>query len=295
MAWYDEDSWLTAALSPNLSTILITFLVAIGLPILLHSFLYRKAAASTSLPTFLLVGPSGGGKTAFTTLTERNSLAQTHTSTQPLTIEALLPSPHIPASSHFRSAGDPAFERARHFLLLDTPGHGKLRHHATSILANPNSLRGIIFVVDAASLADESGLIEAASYLHDILLALQKRYTTATSSKAPPGIPVLIAANKMDLFTALPAGLVKVQLEKAITQVRAGRATALRDAGAALSGGEDEVDEEKEWLGEGGEGAFEFTQMQEVGTSVGVVGGNVVQGKERGDVEGWWAWIAELL
>ena len=68
MAWYDEDSWLTAALSPNLSTILITFLVAIGLPILLHSFLYRKAAASTSLPTFLLVGPSGGGKTAFTTL-----------------------------------------------------------------------------------------------------------------------------------------------------------------------------------------------------------------------------------
>ncbi|QRD06848.1 signal recognition particle receptor subunit beta [Parastagonospora nodorum SN15] len=99
----------------------------------------------------------------------------------------------------------------------------------------------------------------------------------------------------MDLFTALPAGLVKVQLEKAITQVRAGRATALRDAGAALSGGEDEVDEEKEWLGEGGEGAFEFTQMQEVGTSVGVVGGNVVQGKERGDVEGWWAWIAELL
>ncbi|QRD06847.1 signal recognition particle receptor subunit beta [Parastagonospora nodorum SN15] len=96
MAWYDEDSWLTAALSPNLSTILITFLVAIGLPILLHSFLYRKAAASTSLPTFLLVGPSGGGKTAFTTLTERNSLAQTHTSTQPLTIEALLPSPTSP-------------------------------------------------------------------------------------------------------------------------------------------------------------------------------------------------------
>jgi signal recognition particle receptor subunit beta len=68
MAWYDEDSWLTAAFSPNLTTILITILVALGLPILLHNLLYRQAAASTSLPTFLLVGPSGSGKTAFTTL-----------------------------------------------------------------------------------------------------------------------------------------------------------------------------------------------------------------------------------
>jgi signal recognition particle receptor subunit beta len=69
----------------------------------------------------------------------------------------------------------------------------------------------------------------------------------------------------------------------------------LRDAGAALSGGEDEVDEEKEWLGEGGEGEFEFSQMQEVGTSVNVIGANVVNGKEVGSVEGWWEWIGELL
>lgn len=68
MAWYDEDSWLTQALSPNLSTILITLAVALFLPILLHTFLYRKAASATGLPAFLLVGPSGGGKTAFTTL-----------------------------------------------------------------------------------------------------------------------------------------------------------------------------------------------------------------------------------
>lgn len=76
MAWYDEDSWLTAAFSPNLTTIIITFLFALGLPILLHAFLYRKAAASTSLPTFLLVGPSGGGKTAFTTLVRHHNLSK---------------------------------------------------------------------------------------------------------------------------------------------------------------------------------------------------------------------------
>ncbi|KAF2125046.1 P-loop containing nucleoside triphosphate hydrolase protein [Dothidotthia symphoricarpi CBS 119687] len=294
MAWYDEDSWLTAALSPNLSTIFISLLVAIVLPILLHTFLYRKVTP-TNLPTFLLVGPSGSGKTAFTTLTERNTVTQTHTSTAPLTVEALLPSPHVPASSHYRSAGDPAYERSRRFLLLDTPGHGKLRHFATAQLANPAHVKGIIFVVDAAAIAEEAGLNEAASYLHDVLLSLQKRYTESKTSKGPKEIPVLVAANKMDLFTALPASLVKVQLEKAISEVRNSRAKALRDAGAALSGGEDEVDEEKEWLGEGGEGAFEFEQMREIGTNVGVLGGNVVSGKEGGDVNAWWAWVGEQL
>jgi hypothetical protein len=68
MAWYDQDSWLTAAFAPNLSTIIVTCLVALILPVLVHTFLYRKAASSTGLPTFLLVGPSGAGKTALATL-----------------------------------------------------------------------------------------------------------------------------------------------------------------------------------------------------------------------------------
>jgi signal recognition particle receptor subunit beta len=68
MAWYDQDSWLTAAFSPNLTTILISLIVALGLPIIIHTILYKNAAAAATLPTFLLVGPSGGGKTAFTTL-----------------------------------------------------------------------------------------------------------------------------------------------------------------------------------------------------------------------------------
>lgn len=99
----------------------------------------------------------------------------------------------------------------------------------------------------------------------------------------------------MDLFTALPANLVKNSLEKTITEVRSNRAKALRDAGAALNGGEDEVDEEKEWLGEGGEGMFTFEQMRESGTSVTVIGGNVQAGKEGADVEQWWQWVAEQL
>jgi signal recognition particle receptor subunit beta len=225
---------------------------------------------------------------------ERSTTPQTHTSTSPQTISALLPHPYIPASSHYRSPGDPAFERSRRFLLLDTPGHGKLRHYATSQVSDPKSIRGIIFVVDAAALAEDAGLNDAAEYLHDILLSLQKRYTMSTTSKGPKAIPVLVAANKMDLFTALPANLVKIQLEKAITEVRTRRAVALRDAGAALGGDQEELDEEKEWLGEGGDGPFEFSQMQDVGMSVEVRGGNVV-GKEGGEVKGWWEWVGELL
>jgi signal recognition particle receptor subunit beta len=310
MAWYDEDSWATAAFAPRPATMALTFLLTILLPILLHSFLYRKSAPK-ALPTFLLIGPSGAGKTAFLTLVrtrsllredaeltcrqaERKAVAQTHTSTAPLTIEALLPDGHTPASSHYRSPGDPAYERSRCFHLVDTPGHGKLRHFASTQLANPINVRGVVFVVDAASVAEETGLVEAAEYLHDVLLALQKRYTGAKTSKGPKEIPVLIAANKMDLFTALPPNLVKLQLEKAISEVRKSKARGLKDSGAAIGGADDGLDEEKEWLGEGGEGSFDFGQMEEVGTGVTVKGGNVMGG-DVVDVDEWFEWIGELL
>ena len=76
MAWYDQDSWLTAAFSPTPAAMLITLFVALALPILLHTILYKKAAAAAQLPTFLLIGPSGSGKTAFATLVR-------YTTTQP--------------------------------------------------------------------------------------------------------------------------------------------------------------------------------------------------------------------
>jgi signal recognition particle receptor subunit beta len=200
----------------------------------------------------------------------------------------------MPASSHYRSPGDPAYERSRRFHLVDTPGHGKLRRFATMQLVNLTNISGIIFVVDAASVAEETGLNETAEYLHDVLLALQKRYTGAKTSKGPKDVPVLVAANKLDLFTALPAHLVQLQLEKAISEVRKSRAKGLKDSGVAMGGEEDGVDEEREWLGEGGEGSFEFAQMEEVGTSVTVKGGHVIGGESEA-TKSWFEWIAEQL
>lgn len=63
-SWQD---WLTLGLRPHPVTVIITFLIALALPLLVHSYLYRSAQ-STQLPAFLLVGPSGSGKTSLLTL-----------------------------------------------------------------------------------------------------------------------------------------------------------------------------------------------------------------------------------
>lgn len=149
----------------------------------------------------------------------------------------------------------------------------------------------MIFVVDAADLAPGSdGLRAAAEYLHDVLrLAVQRQRGRKNEWK------FLVAANKLDLFTALPAGLVRTVLEAEIEQVRRGRERGLLDSGGvgdgeAGSGGGDE----DEMLGDGGEGAFRFEQLEGDGVEVAVVGGSVL-GSEGGDVQKWWEWIAGQL
>ena len=155
-------------------------------------------------------------------------------------------------------------------------------------------------MVDAADISGAStssdngaeGRRQTAEYLHDILLLLQKRLTSSRSSKAPRELPVLIAANKLDLFTALPAPLVRTALEAEILEVRSSRNKGLLDSGIGMN--DLDIGEEKEWLGDRGEGAFSFKQMEEAGVSVDVLGGNILGG-DGPDVEAWWAWIGGLL
>ena len=175
---------------------------------------------------------------------------------------------------------------------MDTPGHGKLRYHAVENVTNPQNLKGLIFLVDAATLsAREEGLRQTADYLHDILLLLQKRTGNAKAAKALKQIPVLIAANKMDLFTALPAALVKSSLELEITKVRVSRSKGLLDSGIGM---EDADDEKDDWLGEMSSVDFKFSQLEEFDVSVEVIGGNVLGG-EGPSVEKWWKWISQRL
>ena len=224
---------------------------------------------------------------------ERGRVGSTYTSQTPLSVQISLPATVEAASSKYRAADDPSLRIHRKVLLIDTPGHAKLRYHAFEWMKNPRNLKGIIFVVDSATLSSQDGgLREAADYLHDILLQLQKRLTTSRTSKAPQRLPVLIAAHKTDLFTALPPILVKKSLEAEITHVRDSRAGGLLDSGVGASdigsGGE------KEWLGERGEGGFDFKQMEDSNVEVKVEGG-FTMGGDRVDVDRYWNWIGSNI
>lgn len=200
----------------------------------------------------------------------------------------------VAASAKYRSVNDPAQQAHKKFLLIDTPGHGKLRHHALSNIADTKNLRGIIFVVDAANLsAGDEGVRQAAEYLHDTLLLLQKRLTNNKSSKAPKEIHVLIAANKMDLFTALPAAIVKSTLEKEIGKVRSSKSKGLLDSGIGTGDAAD-MEESDDWLGEIGSTQFKFEQLAEFNISVDVAGGSVVA-EDHADTQKWWSWIGDRL
>lgn len=77
-----------------------------------------------------------------------------------------------------------------------------------------SKLRGVIFVVDTAALSEDEALRDTATYLHDVLLILQKRAQKKgkSSPKIAMEVPVLVAANKQDLFTALPPNSVRERL-----------------------------------------------------------------------------------
>lgn len=151
----------------------------------------------------------------------------------------------------------------------------------------------MIFVVDASVLdsSDSSASRDTAGYLHDTLLALQRRKTGKGSKKTNTEIPVLIAANKQDLFTALPTGAVRERLQTEIERVRVSRSKGLSTVGQ-----DTDADADEEVLGGGGEEKFSFKLMQEeYDINIDVVGG-AVRGEEAGKgVRRWEEWIGACL
>lgn len=65
--WNSVTGIATLLFSGNLVAIAIAILFTFGVPIALHIFFFQ-AVASPPSSNFLLLGPSGAGKTAFTTL-----------------------------------------------------------------------------------------------------------------------------------------------------------------------------------------------------------------------------------
>nr|POE87921.1 signal recognition particle receptor subunit beta [Quercus suber] len=284
------EEWLTWSFSPTISAIVVTLLVSLTIPILIHLYLYRKAA-SKATPAVLLIGPGGAGKTTLLTLLSTGHSLPTHTSQSPTTTLCQLPSAIRSSADKYRSQNDTSASSQPEFLVMDTPGHGKLRHHALSALAATDlHIVGTIYIVDSAAVSSASGLTETAEYLHDVLLELQKRQSQSQTSKHPASTNVLVAANKQDLFTSLPVALVRKKLEDEITKVRLTRSRGVLDSSV---GGENE-DEEAGWLGEYGATHFTFQQVQEYGIDVKILGGSIEKDGQQ-KVEEWLQWLAELL
>lgn len=284
-------------LTPSAPVFIIGGLIVLLVPVLVHLWV-TKSTSYTVLPSILLAGPSGAGKTSLQTLLERRAggPSETHTSQTWSAVE-LAVGEDASAPSSWRDDLDARGAVATKFLLVDTPGHGKLRHHAAGRLAPEGArsgrLRAVVFAVDAAALAEPAALADAAAYLYEVLLALQRRMAGTRTSKAPYAIPVLVAANKADLFTALPARLVRTSLERELGRIRRARSKGLLDSGV----GQDEVaaggDEADGWLGEYGSAEFKFDQMREFDTEVEVISGNVL-GDGPG-VDAWWQWIGSRI
>jgi len=103
--------------------------------------------------------------------------------------------------------------------------------------------------------------------------------------------PVLIAANKQDLFTALPVGAVRERLQAEIERVRTSKRKGLSTVGQDA---DDEADDDV--LGGGGEEKFSFKLMaEEYQIAIDVLGG-AVKGEEAGKgVRRWEEWIGACL
>ncbi|KAK2063292.1 signal recognition particle receptor beta subunit [Colletotrichum caudatum] len=289
--------FLELIMTPSVPVLAIGAAIVLLFPVLLHYILVRSTPYTT-LPSVLLLGPAGAGKTALLTLLERGDApAATHTSQRPQAVE-LTASRDSRTAHSFRNHDDTSGTHTK-FLLVDTPGHGKLRNHAMAKLAaagagaasDMSKLRAIVFVVDAAAMGENEVLAPTAGYLYDVLLALQKRAASAGSARPPAPVPVLVAANKADLFTALPAALVRSGLEAEITRIRASRSKGLLDSGVGI----DDVgsEEHDDWLGAYGTEKFAFDQLREFDVDVDVVAGNVTGSGPGPDK--WWSWIAQRV
>ncbi|ATY64958.1 SRP receptor beta subunit [Cordyceps militaris] len=275
-------------MTPSWAVVILGALIVLGAPVLLHVILSRSVTYIVP-PVVLLLGPSGSGKTSLQTLFERGGTSTppaTRTSQSSQSVE-LNASTDAAKKNTYRNH-DESDGTYTKFLLVDTPGHGKLRGTALGKLRRADKLRAVLFVVDAAALGEPEALAPTAQYLYDVLLLLQKR---ATRSKDPRSVPVLVVANKMDLFTALPAAMVRSVLEAELARIRTSRSKGLLDSGV----GADELGAEEQdgWLGEYGSDKFTFAQMQEFDIEVEVLPGSVTS--EEPDADKWWWWIAQRV
>lgn len=227
------------------------FVSLVVLAITVKYLLGRRIAAGGGIraksgpPTVLITGPSNAGKTAlFCAWQDPDSKASTVTSVVPN-----------------QSAQFAVLPRCR---VVDCPGHERLQQYSRKELIEGNT-KAVVFVVDAAAGAET--IKNSAVPLIPVLEIAERDL-----------IPVLIAVNKFDLFSALSVTKIKQLLEDEITHLRDTRNN-------ALMGSQDDDSEERELLGSGEK--FSFGDLE---TQVDVIDGSVAARR----LSKWEEWLADL-
>merc|ERR1711939_1290739 len=123
--------WAAWAFSPASSAIIVTLLVSLLSPLLIHIYLYRTAP-SRELPLFLLAGPSGSGKTSLLTLFATDTTAPTHISQEPQTAVCQLPATVRSSADRYRSENDTRQRSSRFCSWSDRNRRVPPRHSACS-------------------------------------------------------------------------------------------------------------------------------------------------------------------
>ncbi|KAJ8099337.1 signal recognition particle receptor beta subunit-domain-containing protein [Lipomyces tetrasporus] len=274
----DEPGHLTSPEKVSTSGYgLPVYILIVGLLIITAYFAYelifrRTKGVAAGGPRFIIAGPSGSGKTSLFTLLRYGKKSTT------------LPSVEQNLTAKFRLPNLP--DTAKPFVLIDTPGHQKLRHGMFSALQTAQAARtvlGVLYVVDASAMSRPERLREAAEYMYDIL---------RITERVQGGTDVLVAANKSELFTAVPAKRLRTLLETELYKIRESRAKSVSKV--AAGGEKDDEDDDNEdvvggsgWIGKRGEkGSFKLEDLE---TEVTVIDGSVDNGK----IDAWIGWMEE--
>lgn len=152
-----------------------------------------KSGNKNKEPTFIIAGPSNGGKTCLFTLLTTGKVGSTVMSQEPN------------VTHHFKLTST---SKNSHVRLMEFPGHLKLRNKLIDTLKTSSNVKGLIFVVDAT--VDPKELTKTAEFLFHILQITERQ---------PNGVDILLACNKSESFTARPPSKIKDTLEKEIEKI----------------------------------------------------------------------------
>lgn len=253
-------------LSVGVQVAVLLVVLAISIKLLFQRKLQRQGIAlkRSGAPSVVLVGPPSAGKTTL--------FHQWNGSETELESESEKPGTAIKTVTSITPNETPSFKLRPSLRLVDCPGNEKLQQFTVQELRLGNT-KAAVFVVDAASGPEQ--IKQAAPALLTVL--------ELTNKEGEEPIPVLIAVNKIDQFSALSVNKVIALLEGELTQLRDSKSQGLMSS-TENDGFEDDSQFQ---LGVPGQ-PFKFTDLE--GT-VGVVDGSALVGR----LDKWENWLEEEI